>query len=131
MVQFNLKNKSSYLIYSRYKKTTITFPSITATQLFVVPKSIPTTAPEGPPLLKRHDADNSTGVCNFSKNLLAIGALTLTKDLELIASALEAAVRAGFINILNILTLTPDSLMILIKYSGSFYTSKSHAAYVN
>ena len=78
----------------------VTFPSITATQLFVVPKSIPTTAPPGPPLLNRHPADNSAGVCNFSKNLLVTGVFRLTKDLELIARALEAAVRTGARNIL-------------------------------
>ena len=78
-----------------------TFPSITATQLFVVPKSIPTTAPVGPPLLKRHAADNSTGVCIFSKMRLFIGVFKLTRFLEFIASALEAAVRAGAKNMMN------------------------------
>ena len=78
----------------------ITFPSITATQLFVVPKSIPTTAPPGPPLLKRHPAEISTGVCSFSKNLLVTGVFALAIAFELIASTLETAERVVAENIL-------------------------------
>lgn len=73
---------------------------MTATQLFVVPKSIPTTAPPAPLLLKRHPAEISTGVCSFSRNLLVIGDLALAMDFELIASTLETAERVDAENIL-------------------------------